>query len=329
MMAATDPNPLMEIRGLRTLFAVRDGLFGRTTGQMAAVDSVYLKIKAGETLGLVGESGCGKSTLGRTMLRLVEASEGTITFDGTDVRAMSREALHKFRRDAQLIFQDPAGSLNPRHTIGDIIGEGLRVHKLVQPSDRRERVHEILEQVGLRPDAIDRHPHEFSGGQRQRVGIARALVVKPKFIVADEPVSALDVSIQSQILNLMLDLKTRFNLTYVFVAHDIGVVNYVADRVAVMYLGKIVEVADTNLLMNNPLHPYTQALMSAVPDPRPDRKRKRIVLKGGIPSPMSPPSGCRFRTRCPVAKDICAEKEPMLEPSRPTHDVACHFPGAL
>ena len=321
--------PLLRVRGLRKHFPIRRGILQRTAGHVLAVDGVDLDVLPGETLGLVGESGCGKSTLGRTLLRLIEPTAGEIQFDGTDIQKLPAGRLKALRRDMQFIFQDPVGSLNPRMTVRDIVAEGLAAHGIGSSRERGERVKEILQRVGLRPEAAQRHPHEFSGGQRQRIGIARALVLRPKFVVADEPVSALDVSIQSQVLNLLVELKRDFNLTYLFVAHNLAVVAYIADRVAVMYLGKVVEVAKTKELYQRPLHPYTQALLSAIPEPKPGQRRERIVLRGDVPSPINPPSGCRFRTRCPLAQDICAEKEPLLDPhdSGPGHLAACHFAG--
>jgi oligopeptide/dipeptide ABC transporter ATP-binding protein len=325
--AATEP--LVSARGVKTYFPVRSRATLRVTGRVHAVDGVDLDIFPGETLGLVGESGCGKSTLCRTVVRLVEPTEGEIDFDGRDVLALRRRDLRRFRGEAQFIFQDPAGSLNPRKTVRQIVSAGLTVHGNLRKKEREQRTGEILERVGLSRDALGRHPHEFSGGQRQRIGIARALVLKPRFVVADEPVSALDVSVQSQILNLLIELKRDFNLTYLFVAHDMAVVNYIADRVAVMYLGKVVEVAPANTIYTEPLHPYTTALLSSVPDPTPGAKRERIVLAGNVPSALSPPSGCRFRTRCPIAQPICTEVVPPLASVRDGHDVACHFPGQL
>jgi peptide/nickel transport system ATP-binding protein/oligopeptide transport system ATP-binding protein len=321
------PAPILEATGLRTYFPIRRGVLQRTVGHVRAVDGVDLSVLPGETLGLVGESGCGKSTLGRTLLRLIPATAGEIRFQGRDVRSLSGAGLKALRRDMQIIFQDPVGSLDPRMTVREIVGEGLATHGMGNGRERATRIREILERVGLRPEAAGRYPHEFSGGQRQRIGIARALVLRPKLVVADEPVSALDVSIQSQVLNLLVELKRDFNLTYLFVAHNLAVVGYISDRIAVMYLGKVVEVAPAADLYRRPLHPYTTALLSAIPVPKPGAKRARIVLKGDVPSPIDPPSGCRFRTRCPIAQEVCAQVEPPLELKPEGHLAACHFAG--
>jgi peptide/nickel transport system ATP-binding protein/oligopeptide transport system ATP-binding protein len=328
--AAVEPlpgTPILEATGLHTHFPIRRGVLQRTVGHVRAVDGVDLFVMPGETLGLVGESGCGKSTLGRTLLRLIPATAGEVRFEGRDVLGLGGAQLKALRRDMQIIFQDPVGSLDPRMTVRDIVGEGLATHRLGRGREREVRVREILERVGLRADVAGRYPHEFSGGQRQRIGIARALVLQPKLVVADEPVSALDVSIQSQVLNLLVELKRDFNLTYLFVAHNLAVVGYISDRIAVMYLGKVVELAPAAELYRRPLHPYTVALLSAIPEPMPGRKRARIVLKGDVPSPIDPPSGCRFRTRCPIAQAVCAEVEPPLEMKPQGHLAACHFAG--
>ncbi len=322
--AVTDA--LMQARAVKKYFPVRKGILKRTVGQLQAVDGVDLDIFRGETVGLVGESGCGKSTLGRTLIRLLEPTAGEIEFDGVDLRRLGSRDLKTMRRHMQIVFQDSVGSLDPRMTVKDLVGEGLRIHG-IDRKGRQQAVLDVLERVGLSAEAASRYPHQFSGGQRQRIGLARALVLRPKFIVADEPVSALDVSIQSQVLNLLVELKQEFDLTYLFVAHDLAVVGYISDRVAVMYLGKIVELATSAELFRQPLHPYTVALLSANPEPIPGRKHQRIVLEGDVPSPIDPPSGCRFRTRCPIAQEICAEVEPLLEDHGHGHPAACHFAG--
>jgi oligopeptide/dipeptide ABC transporter ATP-binding protein len=324
---------LLKITGITKYFPVRSGFLQRQTGTVKAVDGVDLEVTAGETLGLVGESGCGKSTLGRSILRLIEPTSGKIEFEGVDLTKLSVRRMKKYRAEMQMIFQDPVGSLNPRMSVGDIVAEGLVVHHMGKRAEREAQVKGILNRVGLRGEYANRYPHEFSGGQRQRIGIARALALNPKLIVADEPVSALDVSIQSQVLNLLVELKREFNLTYVFVAHNLAVVAYISDRIAVMYLGKIVELSPADELYSNPLHPYTVALLSAIPDPDPDQHGSPIRLQGDVPSPLNPPSGCHFRTRCPLAKKkgtvdgICAEKEPPLVDHAKAHLVACHFAG--
>lgn len=318
--------PLLEVRDLRKYFPVRSGLLRRDVGAVRAVDGVSFDLAPGETLGVVGESGCGKTTLGRLVLRLIDATAGTVRFAGTDLFALDREALRRRRREMQLIFQDPFGSLNPRLRVGAIVGEGLEVHGLARGAARRARVQSLLERVGLRADAFERYPHEFSGGQRQRIGIARALAVEPRLIVADEPVSALDVSIQAQIVNLLQDLQDELGIAYLFIAHDLRVVEHISHRVAIMYLGRIVELADSRALYANPHHPYTRALLSAVPELDPGARRDRIVLRGEVPSPLNPPAGCRFHPRCAFAEARCRSEEPILQ-GRADHQVACHvFP---
>jgi len=322
----TQDGNLIEIKNLRMFFPVLAGVMRRKVADVRAVDDISFYIKKGETLGLVGESGCGKTTTGRCILQLYRISGGEVYFEGTDLTKLKGESLRRMRRNMQLIFQDPYASLDPRMTCGDIIGEPLLVHNLVKGKEYREQVAELLHMVELEPRMGVRYPHEFSGGQRQRIGIARALAVRPKFIVCDEPVSALDVSIQAQIITLLMRLREELNLTYLFIAHDLSVVRHISDRVAVMYLGKIMEVTHSDELYGNPLHPYTQALLSAVPipDPSVDRKRKRILLTGDVPSPVNPPSGCHFHPRCSLAADACKEKEPELKDIGNEHWVACH-----
>ncbi|GAB6164085.1 dipeptide ABC transporter ATP-binding protein [Thermostilla marina] len=316
---------LLEVKHLKKYFPVRKGIFSRIAGYVKAVDDVSLSIAEGETLGLVGESGCGKTTTGRTILRLLEPTSGTVLFDGDDVAAAKGDTLRKLRRKMQIVFQDPFSSLNPRMTVSSIIEEGLIVHRMGDARKRREIVMQTLESVGLPADAANRYPHEFSGGQRQRICIARALAVRPRFIVLDEPISALDVSIQSQIINLLTELRSKFNLTYLFISHDLSVVEYLSDRVAVMYLGQIVETAASSELYARPAHPYTQALLSAIPVPDPKTKKQRIVLEGDVPSPRNPPPGCRFHPRCRFAEERCRTEQPALCEAAPGHFAACHF----
>jgi len=317
--------PLLEVKGLRKYFPIKQGLLGKTTGHVKAVNDISFHVNEGETLGIVGESGCGKSTTGRMLVRLLEPTEGSIVFDGKELTTLSANDMRKTRRDIQMVFQDPYASLNPRHTIERILSEPLLVHGLKDSEARKKKVHEFLEIVGLNAYHATRYPHQFSGGQRQRIGIARALMTNPKLVIADEPVSALDVSIQAQVLNLMQDLQKQFNLTYIFIAHDLGVVRHISDRIGVMYLGKMVEVSDSEALYNKPLHPYTQALLSAVPVPDPEYEKEEKVLEGDMPSPADPPTGCAFHTRCPFKMDICMKQEPQLKEMEDGHSVACHL----
>jgi oligopeptide transport system ATP-binding protein len=321
--------PLLKVSNLVKHFPVRGGLLRRETGRVHAVDGVSFDLQAGETLGVVGESGCGKSTMGRCILRLIEPTAGEVWFEGRNVTALGADELRALARDMQIIFQDPYASLNPRMTVGSIIGEALTIHKLAPTKEAYEaRIVELLETVGLNADHMRRYPHEFSGGQRQRIGIARALAVSPKLIVCDEAVSALDVSIQAQVINLLEDLQAKFHLTYVFIAHDLSVVEHTSDRVAVMYLGRIVELASSRDLYTNPLHPYTEALLSAVPIPDPKVRRKRIPLQGDVPSPINPPPGCHFHTRCPIAQHpLCSTERPELRQTSDGHWVSCHLRG--
>ncbi|MGG3838795.1 dipeptide ABC transporter ATP-binding protein [Paenibacillus thiaminolyticus] len=317
--------PLVQVENLKMHFPIKGGPLGKTVGAVKAVDGVSFHINKGETLGLVGESGCGKSTTGRMLLRLLEPSEGSIYFEGQDITKLSGNELRKMRRNMQMVFQDPFASLNPRHTIGKILEEPLIVHGVKDRSERKRKVKELLEVVGLSSYHASRYPHQFSGGQRQRIGIARALAIHPKLIIADEPVSALDVSIQSQVLNLLQDLQQEYELTYLFIAHDLGVVRHISDRVGVMYLGQLVEISDTEELYDKPLHPYTQALLSAVPIADVTYRRERIILEGDVPSPVNPPTGCPFHTRCPKAFEPCSAARPQLSEIDPGHYVACHL----
>lgn len=323
---ATNEKRLLEVKNLKKYFPVKAGVFRKTVGYVKAVDDVGFYINEGETLGLVGESGCGKSTTGATILRLLEATAGEVNFAGRDILTLNRKGMREIRKEMQIIFQDPYASLNPRMTVADIVGEPLVIHNLAKnKKERREKVAELLDSVGLTVEQMNRYPHEFSGGQRQRIGVARALAVDPKLIIADEPVSALDVSVQAQVINILQDLQKEFGLTYLFIAHDLSVVKHISDRVAVMYLGKIVELTDKYSLYDNPLHPYTQSLLSAIPIPDPGRKRERIILKGDVPSPVDPPEGCPFHPRCPKAMDICSKVEPEFKEYDNGHFVSCHL----
>lgn len=317
---------LLEVRNLKKHYPIRKGFFSKQVGAVKAVDGITLSVEQGETLAVVGESGCGKSTTGRAILRLIEPTDGEIMFNGTDVRSLNTEQLRRFRTDMQMVFQDPYASLDPRWTVQRILEEPLRTHgSASSSSELKSRVEQLMEVVGLSPYQAHRFPHEFSGGQRQRIGIARALALNPKFIVCDEPVSALDVSIQAQVLNLMQDLQEQYGLTYMFISHDLSVVKFISDRVAVMYLGRVVELAPTKDLFAKPLHPYTQALMSAVPVPNPGQKKQRIVLTGDVPNPETPPSGCAFHPRCPYAMDRCKSEAPALRTLDTGHQVSCHL----
>jgi peptide/nickel transport system ATP-binding protein len=327
-MSTNGSSPLIEARGLKKYFPVKQGVLAREAARVHAVDDVTFAVHEGETLGLVGESGCGKSTLGRTLVRLLPPSDGDVLFQGRSIGRLGPRALRPLRREMQMVFQDPYASLNPRKRVGSIIGDPMKIHKVGDKRERRQRVQELLETVGLSPEHYNRFPHEFSGGQRQRIGVARALALRPKLVVADEPVSALDVSIQAQMINLLEDLQDEFRLTYIFIAHDLGVVRHVSDRIAVMYLGKLVELSPAEELYTRPIMPYTEALLSAVPIPDPDlsEKRERIVLEGDVPSPIDPPSGCRFHPRCRYMTDVCRQVEPPLTDYGNGHLAACHHP---
>jgi oligopeptide transport system ATP-binding protein len=320
---------ILEVNNLKKHFPITGGIFKRQVDSVKAVDGLNFNVKRGETLGVVGESGCGKSTMGKVLLRLLDATEGEVRFEGQDIHKFEKKELRELRKEMQMIFQDPYASLNPRMTVGEIVGEPLDIHNLATGKEKQARVRELLDMVGLSPQHAQRYPHEFSGGQRQRIGIARALAVDPQVIVCDEPVSALDVSIQAQVINLMEDLQEELGLTYVFIAHDLSVVRHISDRVAVMYLGKIVELTDKDKLYDTPKHPYTKALLSAIPIPDPQQDREKIILEGDVPSPINPPSGCYFHTRCPFAEEKCKEEEPAFEEQGDNHFAACHFTDKL
>ncbi|WP_062351336.1 ABC transporter ATP-binding protein [Bacillus kwashiorkori] len=323
-----EKKPLLTVKNLKQHFPIKGGFLGRTVNHVKAVDDISFTIYEGETVSIVGESGCGKSTTGRAILRLDEPTSGEVYFQGENVLTLSNRKMRKLRKEMQIIFQDPYASLNPRQTVKQILEEALAIQKVVRKKERNDRVLDLLEKVGIAAYQADRYPHEFSGGQRQRIGIARALSVDPKLIICDEAVSALDVSIQAQVLNLLKSLQKEFKLTYLFISHDLGVVRHISDRIIVMYLGKIVETGDKHSIFENPQHPYTKALLSAIPVPDPERKKERIILKGDVPSPINPPSGCRFHTRCPFATDLCKTKEPVLtteDHMKESHQAACHY----
>ncbi|MGA5690496.1 ABC transporter ATP-binding protein [Cytobacillus pseudoceanisediminis] len=325
----TKEKEILQVKDLQQYFPIKGGVFGRTVNHVKAVDGVNFTIYEGETVSIVGESGCGKSTTGRAILRLDEPTGGEVIFQGTNLLSKSKREMRSIRKDLQVIFQDPFASLNPRRSIGQTLEEAMGILNVVPKANRRSRAIELLEQVGLKEEHIDRYPHEFSGGQRQRIGIARALAVEPKLIICDEAVSALDVSVQAQVLNLLKKLQKEYGLTYLFISHDLGVVRHISDRIIVMYLGKVVEIAEKKSLFDNPRHPYTKALLSAIPEPNRKKKKERIILKGDVPSPIDPPSGCRFHTRCPLATDLCRQSDPELKSLGEGHQAACHYAEAI